>query len=414
MCARRNGDTKHEAGFLNHPVLHSSNQTSRIMIKPTPFTLRISDAEIADLRDRLSRSRFPDSAPGEPWAYGTDVDYMRGLAEYWRSGFDWRAEEAALNVFPQFRVPIDGIDLHYLHVPGVGPAPMPLLLLHGWPGSVFEFLDIIPRLTDPARFGGDARDAFTVVAPSLPGYGLSFRPGQKRYGVPEMADCVATLMHDVLGFSRFGAQGGDWGAAVTSRLGYAHAERMIGIHINLMMAVGRDPKAFANPTAEEQVYLDELAHWLREETGYQWIQGTRPQTLAFALTDSPVGLAAWIVEKFRAWSDCGGDVESAISRDRMLADISLYWFTGAIGSSFWPYYARLHGSVILPAGDTIGVPTGYAQFPREILKPARALAERVFSDIRRWSVMDKGGHFAALEQPELLAGEVRAFFRELR
>jgi pimeloyl-ACP methyl ester carboxylesterase len=384
------------------------------MTQPVPFTLRMPDADIADLRERLARTRFPDQAPGEPWAYGTDVAYLRGLIEYWRAGFDWRAEEAALNAFQQFRVPIDGIDLHYLHVAGVGPNPMPLLLLHGWPGSVFEFLDIIPRLTDPARFGGDARDAFTVVAPSLPGYGLSFRPGQKRYGVPEMADCVATLMHEVLGFSRFGAQGGDWGAAVTSRLAYAYPDRMIGNHINLMMAAGRDPTAFQNPTEEEKRYLAELSHWTREETGYSWIQGTRPQTLAFALTDSPAGLAAWIVEKFRAWSDCDGDVERAISRDRMLADISLYWFTGAIGSSFWPYYARLHGSAILPAGDAITVPTGYAQFPREILKPPRKTAERVFKDIRRWSVMEKGGHFAALEQPESLAREVRAFFRELR
>jgi pimeloyl-ACP methyl ester carboxylesterase len=382
--------------------------------KPKSFELRIPDADIADLRDRLARSRFPDQAPGEPWAYGTDVAYLRSLVEYWRDGFDWRAQEAALNAFPQFRVAIDGIDLHYLHVPGTGKNPMPLLLLHGWPGSVFEFLEIIPRLTDPARFGGNADDAFTVITPSLPGYGLSFQGGQKRYGVPEMADCVASLMHDVLGFSRFGAQGGDWGAGIASRLGYAYADRIIGIHINLMMAAGRDPSALQNPTEEEKRYLAELAHWTREETGYQWIQGTRPQTLAFALSDSPAGLAAWIVEKFRAWSDCDGDVERAISRDRMLADISLYWFTGAIGSSFWPYYARLHGSVILPRGEAITVPAGYAQFPREIFKPPRTIAERVFKDIRRWSVMEKGGHFAALEQPELLAREVRAFFRELR
>ena len=214
-------------------------------VKPAPFTLRIADADIADLRDRLARARFPDQAPGDAWAYGTDVAYLRGLAEYWRSDFDWRAEEAALNAFPQFRVPLDGVDLHYLHVPGVGPDPMPLLLLHGWPGSVFEFLEFIPRLTDPARFGGDARDAFTVVAPSLPGYGLSFQPGQRRFGVPEIADCVAALMHDVLGYHSFGAQGGDWGAAVSSRLGYAHADRMIGIHVNLMMAAARDPSAFS-------------------------------------------------------------------------------------------------------------------------------------------------------------------------
>jgi pimeloyl-ACP methyl ester carboxylesterase len=385
------------------------------MTQPVPFTLHVPDADIADLKERLARTRFPDSAPGEAWAYGTDVGYLRGFLEYWRNGFDWRAEEAALNAFPQFRVPIDGIDLHYLHVEGKGENPMPLLLLHGWPGSVFEFLDIIPRLTDPARFGGDPKDAFTVIAPSLPGYGLSFKPGQKRYGVPEMADCLALLMHEVLGFSRFAAQGGDWGSGVTSRLGYAHAEKMIGIHVNFMMAAGRDPNAIQNPTEEEKRYFDEFAHWTREGTGYQWIQGTRPQTLSFALTDSPAGLAAWIVEKFRAWSDCGGDVESAISRDRMLADISLYWFTGAIGSSFWPYYARLHGAAaILPPGETITVPAGYAQFPHEILKPPRSIAERVFKDIRRWSVMEKGGHFAALEQPDLLAREVRAFFRELR
>jgi len=382
--------------------------------QPTRFTLHIPDPDIADLRDRLARARFPDQAPGAAWAFGTDVTYLRQLIEYWRDRFDWRAEEAALNAFPQFSVPLDGVDLHYLHVQGVGPQPMPLLLLHGWPGSVFEFLDIIPRLTDPARFGGEARDAFTVVTPSLPGYGLSFSPGQRRFGVPEMADCVAALMHDVLGYSRFGAQGGDWGAAVSSRLGYAHAGRMIGIHLNLMIAASRDPAAYPDPTEEERLYLGELLQWLREETGYQWIQGTRPQTLAFGLTDSPIGLAAWIVEKFRAWSDCAGDVESAISRERMLADIALYWFTGAIGSSFWPYYARAHGSAILPVGSTIKVPTGYAQFPREILKPPRSVAARVFTDIRRWTIMPRGGHFAALEQPESLADEVRIFFRELR
>jgi microsomal epoxide hydrolase len=382
---------------------------------PVPFTLHVPDADIDDLRARLARTRLPDQAPGAPWAYGTDVDYMRGLVAYWRDGFDWRAQEQALNAFPQFTVGLPDVQLHYLHVPGVGPDPMPLLLSHGWPGSVFEFLEIIPLLTDPARFGGDARDAFTVIAPSLPGYGLSFRPGQKRFGVPEMADCFAALMHDVLGFRRFAAQGGDWGAGITSRLGYAHADKMIGIHLNMMMAAGRDPAHFPpNPSAEEQRHLDHMAHWFREETGYQAIQGTKPQTLAFGLTDSPAGLAAWLVEKFRSWTDCGGEIETAVSRDKMLADISLYWFTGAIGSSFWPYYARLHGAAILPPGETISVPTGYAEFPCEMLHPPRSAAERVFTDIRRWSVMPKGGHFAALEQPALLAGEIAAFFRALR
>ncbi len=380
---------------------------------PHPFALRVSDEAIADLAERLARSRFPDQAPGAPWAYGTDVGWLRRLVEHWRTRFDWRAQEARLNALPQFRVPLAGIDLHFLHVPGVGPEPLPLLLSHGWPGSVFEFLEIVPLFTDPARFGGDPGDAFTVVAPSLPGYGLSFSPGQPRFSVEGIADCFAALMTDVLGYRHFGAQGGDWGSFVTSRLGVAYPERLVGIHLNLM-PLRRDPRMVADPTPEETRYLVELAEWLKEETGYQWIQGTRPQTLAFALTDSPAGLAAWIVEKFRAWSDCGGDVERAFTLDELLANVSLYWFTGAIGSSFWPYYARMHGPWPIPEGATIGVPTGYCEFPREILRPPRSLAQRVYTDIRRWSVMPAGGHFAAMEQPEPLAEEVRAFFRPLR
>jgi pimeloyl-ACP methyl ester carboxylesterase len=379
----------------------------------TSTELRIPDALIADLRERLNRTRFPDQTPGPAWAYGTDLDYMQQLVEYWRTGFDWRAQEAQLNAFPQYRTPLFDIDLHFLHVPGRGPSPCPLLLLHGWPGSVFEFLDIIPRLTDPARFGGDPADAFTVIAPSLPGYGLSFAPGQRRFGVEEIADCVAALMHDTLGYAKFAVQGGDWGAITASRLGYAHPDKLIGIHINLL-AVRRDPPQSAAPTPEEQRYAEELVLWLREETGYQWIQGTRPQTLAFALSDSPAGLAAWIIEKFRAWSDCGGDVESVLSRDRLLANIAFYWFTGAIGSSFWPYYARNHRPWPIPQGGAINVPTGYAAFPREILRPPQSLAERTYTQIRRWTVMPRGGHFAAMEQPVALAEDVQAFFRELR
>ena len=381
--------------------------------QPQPFTLTIPDTAIADLRVRLALTRFPDQAPGEPWEFGTDVTWLRDLVRYWHDHFDWRAQEAALNEFPQFKVALAGIDLHYLHVPGVGPNPAPLLLLHGWPGSVFEFLDIIPRLTDPARFGGDPADAFTVIAPSLPGYGLSFAAGQKRFAIDAIADVMAELMTDVLGHQRFAAQGGDWGAFVTSRLGYAYPDRMIGIHINLL-TVPRDRPASAQPTAEEQRYGEELAAWLKEETGYQAIQGTRPQTLAYGLTDSPAGLAAWIGEKFRAWSDCGGVPEHAISRDRMLGNIALYWFTGAIGSSFWPYYARMHAPWPIPPGGTIAVPTGYAAFPREIVRPPRSLAEKIYTNIQRWAPMPRGGHFAAMEQPALLAAEIQAFFRGLR
>jgi microsomal epoxide hydrolase len=381
--------------------------------QPQSFGLHVPDAAIADLQERLSRTHLPDQTPGEPWAYGTDVTYMSTLVDYWRDRFDWRAQEARLNAFPQYKVRLHGIDLHFLHVPGRGPDPHPLLLSHGWPGSIFEFLELIPRLTDPEQFGGDPADAFTVVAPSLPGYGLSFTPGQPRFGVEAIADCFAELMSEVLGYRRFGAQGGDWGSFITARLGYAYPERLSGIHLNLM-PIRRDPAMVSNPTPEESRFLEELQLWLKEETGYQWIQGTRPQTLAFALTDSPAGLAAWIVEKFRAWSDCDGNVEAVFSRDHLLANISLYWFTGAIGSSFWPYYARMHGPWPIPAGETVTVPTGYCEFPREIVRPPRSIAERTFTNLQRWSVMERGGHFAAMEQSDTLAHEIRTLFRSLR
>jgi len=380
---------------------------------PTPFRLHVPEETLKDLRERLSRVRWPDEPPIEPWSTGTSVGYMRQLVDYWRDRFDWRAQEEALNRYHHFKVPLAGIDLHFIHEQGKGPNPMPLLLSHGWPGSVVEFHKILPMLTDPARFGGDPSDSFTVVAPSLPGYTMSFAPGQKRFSVEEISEVFAALMTDVLGYEKFGAQGGDWGAFVTSRLGYQFPERMIGIHINLL-AVRRDPKMLTDPTPEEKVFIEQLNAFLKEETGYQWIQGTRPTTLAFGLTDSPVGLAAWIVEKFRSWTDNNGDLESALSRDEMLTNITLYWATGAIGSSFWPYYARMHGPWPIPEGASIGVPTGYVEFPKEILRPPRSVAERSYGNIQRWTKMAKGGHFAALEQPEALAQEIRAFFRPLR
>jgi len=381
--------------------------------KPRPFQLRVPDAVLDDLRQRLSRTRLPDEPPLEPWSTGTSVAYLKGLLDYWHDGFDWRAQEARLNALRQFTVPLAGIDLHFIHEEGRGPDPMPLLLLHGWPGSVIEFHKLLPMLTDPARFGGDPADAFTVVAPSLPGYAMSFKPGQRRFGLEEIAEAGDALMRDVLGHERYGAQGGDWGGFIATRLGYAFADHIIGIHLNLL-AVRRDPKMLENPTPEEKVFLGQLAQFLKEETGYQWIQGTKPTTLAFALSDSPAGLAAWLVEKFRSWTDCDGHPENALTRDEMLTDITLYWVTGCIGASFWPYYARMHGPWPVPEGETVDVPTGYVEFPREILRPPRTLAARMYSDIRRWTVMPKGGHFAALEQPEALAREIREFFRPLR
>ena len=380
---------------------------------PQPFTLHVPEADIAELHARLAKTRFPDQAPDAPWAYGTDLGYLRGLVEHWRSRFDWRAWEARLNAFPQFKVPLDGIDLHYLHVPGKGPDSKPLLLLHGWPGSVFEFLEIIPRLTNPVQFGGDAADSFTVIAPSLPGYGLSFRPNQKRLGISAIADCCADLMVDVLGHKKFAAQGGDWGAHLCSNLGVRHASKLAGIHVN-MLSLRPDQPPPANPTPEEQRYAKEMQVWLKEETGYSQIQGTRPQTLAYGLTDSPAGLAAWIAEKFHVWTDHAGDFEAAVARDHLLANISLYWFTGAIGSSFWPYYDRLHGPWPIPDGRTVDVPTGYAAFPKEIRRPPRSIAEKTYTNIRQWTAMPKGGHFAAMEQPDALARDVQRFFTPLR
>ncbi len=289
-------------------------------------------------------------------------------------------------------MPIRGIELHFIHEQGRAANPMPLLLSHGWPGSIVEFLELIPLLTEH----------FTVVAPSLPGFTLSFKPGQPRFGVEEIADCFAELMTGVLGYERFGAQGGDWGGFISSVLGLKYPQRLTGIHLNLL-AVRRDPQ-IPSSTPEEAKYLKELSEWLKEETGYQWIQGTRPQTLAYGLTDSPAGLAAWIAEKFHKWSD------EDVRRDDLLANISLYWFTAAIGSSFWPYHARMHGPWPIPAGTTVDVPTGYAEFPKEILRPPRSLASQTYRDIRRWTVMQKGGHFAALEQPVALAREIDAFF----
>jgi pimeloyl-ACP methyl ester carboxylesterase len=249
--------------------------------------------------------------------------------------------------------------------------------------------------------------------PSLPGYGLSFTPGQARFGIEEITDCFAELMTDVLGYRRFGAQGGDWGSRITAHFGRAYPERMSGLHLN-MMPLGYNPEGFSAGTPEESRYLEELRAWMKEESGYGWIQGTRPQTLAFALTDSPTGLAAWIVEKFRAWSDCDGDIDTVFTRDQLLANIGLYWFTGAIGSSFWPYYSRRHSSGQNEETKIVTVPTGYCEFPHEIVRPPRSLAERVFTNIRRWSVMPRGGHFAAMEQPEALAQEIRELFRPLR
>lgn len=382
--------------------------------RPTakPFTISVPDDVLVDLRRRLKATRWPDEVPSSGWQYGTNLSYVRELVAYWANGFDWRLQETALNRFPQYRLEESDLTLHYLHVPGVGPAPLPLLLVHGWPGSFVEFRKVIGPLTDPAGHGGDPRDAFTVVAPSLPGYGFSHTEGQRRLGIEEIADAFARLMTENLGYSRFAAQGGDWGAVVSARLGVAYPDRVLGLHLN-MVPVAPHPADRQNLSEAETAFMKESQAFFSEETGYQAIQGTKPQTLAYALTDSPAGLAAWITEKFYTWTDCRGDLERAVGKDDLLTNITVYWVTGTIGSSFWLYHQLHHRPWRLGKGQRIGVPTAIAAFPREILRPPREWAARL-CNLQRWTAMPAGGHFAALEQPEALVEDIRAFFRPLR
>ena len=379
----------------------------------TPFSLSVPDEVLADLRLRLENTRWPDEIPGNNWSYGTDLGYLKDLCAYWANDYDWRTHEGVINQFKQYKAKVAGIDLHFIYEEGKGENPLPLLLSHGWPGSVYEFHKILPMLTDPVSYGGGAEDSFTVIAPSLPGYTFSYQPGQARFSVEQITDAFAELMTKILGFDTFVAQGGDWGGFVTSRMGFAYPELLRAIHLNFL-AVRRDPRMVENPTPEEAVFLTQLNKFLKDETGYQWIQGTKPQTLSYGLTDSPVGLAAWLVEKFYTWTDHRGDLDGYFGRDTMLTDIMLYWITGAVGSSFWPYYARMHSPWPIPAGQTVDVPTGYIEFPKEILTPPRSVAEKFYSNIQSWTTCDRGGHFAALEQPELLVQDMRQFFRPFR
>ena len=378
-----------------------------------PFKLEIKEKEIKDLNSRLLNTRLPDQGPGEPWKTGTDLEWFKKLLEFWKKDFDWKNSENKLNAFPQFKTQISDIDVHFLHCEGKGKKNIPLLLMHGWPGSVFEFLDIIPILTNPKSFGIESDIAFTVIAPSLPGFGLSFEPFQKRYGVEEIADCLKKLMVNVLEYEKFCIQGGDWGAMIGSRISYIYPDNILGLHLN-MLALIRDYNADHILLPEEKNYVNQIKKWKPEGMGYQAIQGSRPQTLAYALTDSPSGLAAWICEKFYEWTDCNGVPENSISFDKMLANICLYWFSGAIGSSFWPYYARNRRPWFVPAGEKIEVPVGYCEFPKEMLRPERKLAEKTYIDIKRWSKMRQGGHFAALENSEVLAKEMFIFFNLLK
>lgn len=377
-----------------------------------PFKVAVSDEVLADLRARLERTRFPDEVPATAWEYGSNLAYMREVVDYWRTRYDWRAHEARINRFAQFRAEIDGLGIHFIHEPGRGPNPKPLLLIHGWPGSICEFMDIIPMLTDPAAHGGDAKDSFTVIAPSLPGYGFSDHPRARAMNIQAIADIFFKLMTEVLGFKRFAVQGGDWGAAVTSRMGEVYARSLYGIHINMIAIGPAEGRSAAELTPEEKVFLGNMEKFRTHETGYQWIQGTKPQTLAYGLNDSPAGLAAWIIEKFRTWSDCKGEVESRFSKDQLLTNVMVYWITQTINSSTRLYYEARHHPWRLKPGTRIEAPTAVAIFPGELILPPRHWAERVYN-VQRWTEMPRGGHFAAMEEPKLLSDDVRAYFRRL-
>ncbi|HKD67397.1 MAG TPA: epoxide hydrolase [Candidatus Binataceae bacterium] len=375
------------------------------------YTISIPDEELAGLEQRLAHTRLPGEVANSGWQYGTNLAYLKELIEYWRTRYDWRAHESELNRFAHFKVDLDGRGIHFIHQPGRGPNPKPLLLVHGWPGSIYEFHKIIPMLTDPAAHGGDAHDSFTVVAPSLPGYGFSDDPSGGM-NAPGMARLFHELMTEVLGYHRFGAQGGDWGAAIVSALGYDYPGDLIGIHLNLVGVPMPRERRGKELDAEEKRHVAQQDNWRREEMGYRWIQATKPQTLAYALNDSPAGLAAWIVEKFRTWSDCDGDVQRRFTKDQLLTNITIYWVTQSINSSMRLYFEQLHNPFSPAPGTRIEVPTGAALFPKEINVPPRSWAERVYN-IKRWTPMPSGGHFAAMEEPAALAAEVRAFFREL-
>ncbi len=378
-----------------------------------PFTIAIPDSVLADLRERLARTRFPDEVTGSGWQYGTNLAYLRELVAYWKDRYDWRSAEALLNRFPQWKAQVGDLRIHFVHARGKGPSPLPLLITHGWPGSVAEFTEIIGPLSDPASHGGDPADAFDVIAPSMPGYGFSDHPTKSGMTPAAISDLWAELMTG-LGYARFGAQGGDWGSMVTGLLGARHASRLIGIHMNMQpFRPPREHRTMDGLSPEEIAELGEARAFMAEETGYQKIQGTRPQTLSYGLNDSPAGLAAWIVEKFRTWSDCGGEIERRFTKDRLLTNVMLYWLTETANASCRLYYEAQHAAQFPPDAMRIEVPAGFAVFPKEMVRLPRRWVEPTF-DIRRWTRMPRGGHFAAMEEPELLVEDVRAFFRPLR
>lgn len=376
-----------------------------------PFKVTIPDQTLDSIREKVSAYPWHDMPDNEGWGYGTNLGYLKAFCDYWVSDFDWREQEEKINRFSQFKTPIDGIDIHFIYEKGSGPNPQPLLISHGWPGSIVEFLDFIDLLAHPEKHGGKVEDAFDVIAPSLPGFGFSGRP-PRPYGPRKMADIFNTLMTEVLGYETYLAQGGDWGGAISSWLGYEHAPACSAIHINILTMRHKDA-----PQGEEE--LAWAARFEQDQiiqNGYRTQQATKPQTLSYAMMDSPVGVAAWILEKMHGWSDLrDNDIESVYSKEQLLTNIMVYIITRTFNSASWIYYGRREegGRVLSPEGRRVEVPTGCAVFPKELLEwPPRSYAERIYN-ITQWTEMPRGGHFAAMEEPDLLVNDIRKFARTL-
>ena len=384
----------------------------------TPFRIDVAPEVLTDLQHRLKNTRWSYQVGGTHWEAGTDLNYLKDLVDYWQGTYDWRRHEAALNRFAHFKTEVDGIGIHFIHQRGKGPNPFPVILTHGYPDSFYRFAKIIPMLTDPESFGGRAEDSFDVVVPDLPGYGFSDRPPE--FGTMfRVNDLWAQLMIDRLGYRKFGAHGGDWGSTVTEQLARSHADSVVAIHLT-DVPFGHLFRKPEDPSDAEKKLFKNNEQWLQKEGAYALIQSSKPQSLAQGLNDSPAGLAAWIVEKLRAWSDCGGDIESRFTKDELLTQVMIYWATEPIGPSFLTYYDYANASVLTWVKEAmkkwIGsskVPAAFALFPADINHPPREWAERFFN-VQRWIEMPHGGHFAAMEAPELLADDIRAWFREFR
>jgi pimeloyl-ACP methyl ester carboxylesterase len=361
----------------------------------TPFHLDVPESVLGDLRERLTRTRWPEEATVEDWSQGVPLGYLRELCRYWAEEYDWRASERRVNALPQFRTSIDGLGIHFLHVRSPHEAALPLILTHGWPGSIVEFLKVIGPLTDPTAYGGDARDAFHVVCPSLPGYGFSDKPARCGWGVGRIADAWIRLMAR-LGYERYGAQGADWGTTITTLIGRQDPEHVAGIHLTPPLAAP-DPATFDDLTDAERAALSSLEEAQRWEDGYSLEQSTRPQTIGYGLVDSPMLLCAWIIEKFRSWTDCDGHPENALTRDELLDNLMFYWLPGTGASAarlYWESFKQVQKLFTAETSDLVTVPTGCSIFPKENPRPSRRWAEKRFTDIRYWNEPDKGGHFA--------------------